>query len=287
MRILVIGYSQTGQLDRVVDSILAPVEAAAHEVDRVQLRPVTPFGFPWSFWTFFDTMPECVAEIPIELEPVDVSKAGQYDLAIVAYQPWFLSPSLPVMSFLKSADGRALLDGVPVIEVIGCRNMWTVARDRLRPLIDGVGARVIDTVVLCDQSGTFESFITTPRWLLTGKKEGLGLSPAGIAEEEIRGAARFGEAIAAAAPPFESPILGELDPCEVDADLARAEQIGRRVFEFWSARIRQCGPPGARRRRPAVALFVTSLMLSITVVMPLRLAIVHGFRALRSAARAG
>lgn len=286
MKILVIGYSQTGQLDRVVDSITAPLEKI-HEVDRVYLRPSSEFLFPWNFWTFFDTMPECVAEIPIDLEPVDVTSAGEYDVAILAYQPWFLSPSLPVMSFVKSVAGRRLLDGLPVIEVIGCRNMWTVAQDRMRSLLQGAGARVIDTVVLCDQSGTFESFITTPRWMLTGRKEGLGLSPAGISEENIRNSVRFGEAIAVAEPPFDASILQSLHPFDYDADLAHAERIGRRVFEFWSGCIRRCGKPGAWRRRPAVALFVASLFTSITVVLPIRLTIVHGIRGVRGLLKRG
>ena len=48
-RVLVLLYSQTGQLSDVVEQILAPLRAdPAIEVSLHALRPVKPFPYPWT-----------------------------------------------------------------------------------------------------------------------------------------------------------------------------------------------------------------------------------------------
>ncbi|MFX8254377.1 hypothetical protein ABTL28_19320, partial [Acinetobacter baumannii] len=56
--------------------------------------------------------------------------------------------------------------------------------------------RLIDNVVLTDPGPTLATFITTPRWLLTGRKAGFwGMPAAGVSDEQIRGTRRFGLAL--------------------------------------------------------------------------------------------
>jgi hypothetical protein len=52
-RVLVISYSQTGQLEAVVRRLLDPLEASCDvSVRRVVLEPVTPYPFPWPLVRF-------------------------------------------------------------------------------------------------------------------------------------------------------------------------------------------------------------------------------------------
>ena len=62
-KILVVYYSQTGQLKRIVDSILSPVESQV-EITYEELKPVPAFPFPWNGMPFFQAFPESVKEIP-------------------------------------------------------------------------------------------------------------------------------------------------------------------------------------------------------------------------------
>ena len=62
--VLVVHYSQTGQLTELVHSMLAPLRARADVcVHEEVLRPQRPYPFPWSFFTFLDVFPESVRQI--------------------------------------------------------------------------------------------------------------------------------------------------------------------------------------------------------------------------------
>ena len=72
-RVLVVHFSQSGQLTRVVRRLVSPlVEASDVELVEEELRPRRPYPFPWSFWSFLDAMPETVLLEPPALEPFRV-----------------------------------------------------------------------------------------------------------------------------------------------------------------------------------------------------------------------
>ncbi|HGJ64375.1 TPA: dialkylresorcinol condensing enzyme, partial [bacterium] len=109
-KILVVYYSQTGQLTSIVNSVMAPVTknddiTVVYEV----LRPIPPFPFPWSSDAFFQAMPESVKGIPCMLEPLSFDDKTDFDLIIIAYQPWFLSPSIPYHAFFKNEKARKII----------------------------------------------------------------------------------------------------------------------------------------------------------------------------------
>ncbi|MGB5079942.1 MAG: dialkylresorcinol condensing enzyme, partial [Burkholderiales bacterium] len=199
-RVLLVHFSQSGQLTRVARRLLSPL-AGAPDVELAEevLRPGRPYPFPWTFRTFLDAMPESVLLEPPALEPAAVSADERFDLVVLAYQVWYLAPAGPMTAFLKSGTGKKLLRGRPVVTVIACRNMWLLAQESVKELIREAGGALRDNVVFTDQGSTLETFITTPRWLLTGRRDPFcGLSGAGVSEKDIEGAARFGHALLAA-----------------------------------------------------------------------------------------
>src|SRR5690554_3110473 len=96
-KVLVISYTQTGQLNDILDSLLAPLEQAPDvAVTRCAIRPRAAYPYPWPKEQFFDVFPEAALGIPDALEPVDPRVLeADYDLVILGYQVWFLSPSIP------------------------------------------------------------------------------------------------------------------------------------------------------------------------------------------------
>ena len=271
-RILVVHFSQTGQLARIVRRLVEPF-AGASDVQVVEevLRPRTPYPFPWPLLRFFDAMPETVLLDPPALEPV--AAEGNFDLVVLAYQVWFLSPSGPVTAFLKSESGKRLLRGRPVVTVIGCRNMWLTAQETVKRLIQEAGGELRDNVVFTDRAPTMATLITTPRWLLTGRRDAfLGLPPAGIADADIAGAERFGHALLRALREGRekggAPMLGGLGAACVDPHLIFSERAGARAFGVWSRIIRLGGRPGSLARLPLVLLFCLYLVAMILAVVP-------------------
>ena len=273
-RVLLVHFSQTGQLTRVARRLSSPL-AGAGDVELVEevLRPRRPYPFPWPAWRFLDVMPETVLLEPPVLEPFAVGADEHFDLVVLAYQVWYLAPSGPMTAFLKSETGKRLLRGRPVVTVIACRNMWLLAQESVKRLIQEAGGRLLDNVVFTDQGGTLATFVTTPRWLLTGRRDPFwGLPAAGVAEEETASAARFGlallDALRAGRECKDAPMLAGLGAARVDPKLIFSERAARRAFSAWSRLIRLGGAPGSIARVPMLALFSICLVAMILTVVP-------------------
>lgn len=273
-RVLVVHFSQTGQLARVARRLVSPL-AEANDVELVEeaLRPRPPYPFPWPLWRFLDAMPETVLLEAPTLEPLAVRAEEHFDLVVLAYQVWYLAPSGPMAAFLKSESGRRLLRGRPVVTVIACRNMWLLAQETVKRLIQEAGGRLLDNVAFTDQGGTLATFVTTPRWLLTGRRNPFwGLPAAGVAEQEIAKADRFGLALLAALRADrereDAPMLAGLGAARVDPKLIFSERAARRAFSVWSRLIRLGGAPGSIARVPMLALFSVYLVAMILTVVP-------------------
>lgn len=274
--VLVVNYSQTGQLADVTAQLVGPLRAAGHQVHLETLIPETPFPWPWPIIDFVDAFPECVQLDAPPLKPLQVAPDTQFDLIILTYQVWYLSPALPMTAFLQSPTGQRLLKDKPVVTLVACRNMWLSAQDTMRRLIAEAGGQLRDHLAFTDQGHALATFITTPRWVLTGRRDRwLGLPPAGVAPEEIRGARRFGRALAAAldddGEKSGAPMLTGLRAATVNPRLALSEKAARRAFGVWSKVIRACGKRGQWRRRPVLLAFAIYLITMVLTVVPLSL----------------
>ncbi|MDR1888534.1 MAG: dialkylresorcinol condensing enzyme [Zoogloeaceae bacterium] len=276
--VLVISYSQSGQLDDIVAALLCPLVEAGVNVHHEVLRPVTEFPFPWPFFAFLDAFPESVRLEPRPNLPLSVAPDAKFDLVILAWSVWYLSPAQPMTAFLQSAAGKRLLAGRPVVSVVACRNMWLSAFDTLKTLVAEAGGRLIDHVAFTDEANALATFITTPRWMFTGRRDRwCGLPPAGVSALQTAGAARFGAALEAAlardGEKLGQPLLTGLRAVKVAPHLVLSERAGRRAFQVWSGLILRCGRAGQWRRIPALTLFLVYLVLLIVSVAPLNLAL--------------
>ena len=276
-RILAICYSQTGQLSRIAEQILGPLQQDPHITVHIEmLRPLQDYPFPWPFFRFFDTFPEAALMVAPELEPLRLNGDEDFDLAILFYQVWFLAPSLPVTGFLKHPVAAKLLGGKPVITVIACRNMWMLAQEKMKGLLSGCGARLLDNVVLVDPSPTMASLLTTPLWMLTGKRDWLkGLPAAGVDEDSIIATRRFGYALRNALMRDEEhgsgPMLNGLKAVDADPHLLFSEKAATRSFFLWGKLLRAAGKPGQLLRRMVLVLYICFLVALVFTVVPLSL----------------
>jgi hypothetical protein len=271
--ILVIYYTQTGQLKRIIDSVVAPLQDKANIVYE-EIRPVQPFVFPWKKQTFYDTMPETVLGKPRAIEPLKVNPEQEFDLVILAYQPWFLSPSQPTAAFLQSEAGRKLLKGKPVITLMGCRNMWLNAQERVKEYLQQAGAHLVGNIVLTDTNPNLVALITVLRWQFKGLKEATRfLPPAGVQEKDILAANRFANPIAQVLETRQwdalQPHLLEQGAIELKPALVLLEQRGIRAFRYWSKFISAKGGPGAPERQGRVSMYRGLLLIGIFVLSPI------------------
>ncbi len=273
-KILVIHYSQTGQLTDIVESILVPLKKNEDvSVIYEEIQPKPAFPFPWSATQFCDVFPESVEGIPCDIAPVQFDPNGDYDLVILAYQVWFLSPSLPITAFLDSPDAK-VMNGLPVLTIIGCRNMWLLAHETVKQKIVKSGGRLFGNIVLGDRTNNLLGVLTIAAWMLTGKKRVLfGLLPdAGISNKDIQEASMFGKIL--------MEFLEQTDPESIQETLNRNgavtvvpqyilfERRIQKIFKVWSKFILKKGKRGDSARRFRVRLFLVYLFAAIAVIAP-------------------
>ena len=271
-KILVVYYTQTGQLKRIIDNVLGPLQGKA-EVVYEQIEPVSPFPFPWPKQDFFDAMPETVMARPRAIKPLKVNPEEHFDLVIMAYQPWFLSPSQPTTAFLQSPEAVKLLKGRPVITLLGCRNMWINAQEKMKKYLHHIGANLVGNISLVDTHHNLVSLITILRWSTKGKKDAFFVfPPAGVQEKDIVGSARFAAPIAEA---LEQGQFGqlhekllELGSVDMKPGLIVLEMRGVKPFRFFANFISAKGGPGDPGRRGRVTLYRVILLLAIPFLSP-------------------
>jgi len=192
-KILAICFSQTGQLSDIIDNITAPIAEAGFVVDRVVIEMANPYSFPWTADSFFSVMPDCVLGVPAQLAPLQL-REEDYDLIVLGYQPWFLSPSIPFNSLMQEPQFTRVLKNTPVITVSGARNMWVSAYEGVRRMLRDADARHVATISLVDKHLNLVSFVTIFHWMLHGRKDRyLGIFPKpGVSDIDIAHAKVFG-----------------------------------------------------------------------------------------------
>lgn len=247
---------------------------AGHHVHIEEIQPQEKYPFPWSAYKFFNAFPETFHQKPLELKSLSPKAFESYDLVIIGYQPWFLTPSRPISSFLQSEDGKRILKSRNVVTILGCRNMWLGAQEKVKRRLKEADASLRGHIALADRSANLSSLITILRWMLTGKKDAfLFFPPAGVAQADIDHAAVFGEAIVKAleAGDFDSlqKVLNDHGAIDVKPGLVLLEKRGQKGFSFWSRFIASGGSLHSTGRKIRVYVFLYFLLPAIFVLSPL------------------
>lgn len=270
-KILVIYYSQSGQMLEILQHLTAPLGDNA-VLTFAEIKPTIPFPFPWTTESFFDAMPEAVLQIPPEIEPVPEIEGTQFDLVILGYQPWFLSPSQPVTGFLKSKWASVLKD-TPVLTVIGCRNMWLNAQEKVKADLAQIGAKLCGNIVLEDRHSNLTALKSIIRWMFTGQKKTEGKPEAGVASEEIAACGKYANPVLASLHQNNFDKLQEsllaLNAVQLRPNLIVMEKRGIRQFPKWAEKARAKGLPGAAARKPVIKNFSRLLIVAIFVLSPI------------------
>ncbi len=278
-KVLVLYYSQSGQLRNVIESFTSDLPDDDIKVDIREIKPLVLYPYPWGFYEFFDEFPDAAHMKGCEVKEIE-NLDDDYDLIILGYTIWFLAPSSPIVGFMKSAQAKKIFKNKPVITLIACRDMWVMAQEKVKGLLKNVEARLIDNVALTDQGKGIYSFATTPRWLLSGKKDAFWFfPPAGILESDIKNASRFGKRLNKALKEDRekstSPLLSNLGAVNVNGKLIASEMIATRSFYIWGKIINFCGRKKSFSRKIAITVYAVFLALMVFTLVPINL-IVRG-----------
>jgi hypothetical protein len=256
-------YTQTGQLREAAEALTAPMDAGGWDIRWVEVRPREAFPFPWPIRQFFGVFAQAVdPEGFVEL----VESAGGFatapdELVILAYQVWYLAPSLPIRSLL-TAHPEAVRER-DVVSLIACRNMWYSAAVEASGLLRSAGARRVDVVAATETRPSPTTLVTTLRWLLTGRRDPfLWFGRAGVGDDELARVAEVGQRIAKSQ---SCP----LEAAAVVPTLAAADLLAGKVFRGWAGLVRSGRRIGPPVHAVTLGAFVLGLAVAIVVGLPL------------------
>lgn len=263
-RAVVYLYTQTGQLREVAEAFTAPLEADGWRIRWVDVQPRVAFPLPWSIRQFFGVFPRAVdPDALVQLaEPPGGFGAEQdeEEVVVLAYQVWYLSPSLPIRSLL--ATHPEAFRNRRVISLIACRNMWYSAAIEVADLLRTAGARRVEVVAATDTRQQATSLMTTLRWLLTGNREPfLWFGRAGVGDAELARVTAVGRSIAEQGCPA--------DAAPVVPTLAAADLLAGRLFRKWGVTVRSAERFGAAAHIASLVTFVVGLAIGIVAGLPL------------------
>ena len=270
MKVAVFYYTQSGQALSVAESICRTMD------DTVFVPIVTKhvFPFPWSREAFFDVFPETRLGLPpAGIQPINFTDVEDADVVMVVGQSWFLSPSLPLQSFFTDQRVKDYLRGRNVVFVNACRNMWLMTSRKVKCYIQDAHAHLVGHIVMQDERPNLVSALTIIRWLMYGKKtKGCLLPAAGISNNDINEASRFGEIISQewgrdALSTLQDRLLAA-GAIHYKPSILFLEKAGHRMFGFWAAFVRKKGGFGDQHRRFRLNLFYAYLLVVLFLLSP-------------------
>lgn len=269
-KILVINYSQSGQLNKILQNFLTSFKP--FDIDSINIKPAQQFPFPWSTETFFEVMPACVLEENTELEPISF-KYEKYDLIIIGYQPWFLSPSLPTTALFNLPEFKKIINNTPITTIIGSRNMWLNSQESIVKWVNEAGGKMVANIPLSDRVQNHISAITILHWMLTGKKnKKWGFLPLpGISQKDISGVKKYSKPIIRSLEnkdfkETQKDILA-LGGISIKPSILLIESRAKKFFKIWSKLIKQKGVT-PKKRKLWVSLFKWYLIIALFIISP-------------------
>ena len=271
--VLVIYYSQSGQLESIARNIAKPLlNSEENNVVFHEIQLEKPFPFPWNKEAFFDAFPESFLQIPTALKPVSAEiLKTKFDLILLHYQVWYLSPSIPINSFLKSPEAKILFNNTPVVTISGSRNMWVMAQEKIKVLLKNNNAQLKGNVALVDRVGNLISVITIVEWMFSGiKKKYLGIFPLpGVSEKDIFESSKFGEIIHKNLQnnnfdQLQTQLL-ENNAVKISSYLVKVDKTANKIFNKWSNIINN----KKQSRKTLLKIFNIYLWLAIWLISPI------------------
>jgi menaquinone-dependent protoporphyrinogen IX oxidase len=167
-RVLFVYYSHTQQAQRVCDAMADRLRERGCDVSKAAIeftepRYVERFSrFPFRH-AVFDILPLLWPQLRRktgEIRIPDAAKAGDYDMVCLGSPTWFFTTNMPLRSYLKSDEARAVLAGKPFGAYVVCRRYWSINLKEVRKLGTAQGGTFIDGIRFTYEGGQIRSLLS-------------------------------------------------------------------------------------------------------------------------------
>jgi menaquinone-dependent protoporphyrinogen IX oxidase len=207
VRVLIVFFTYTQQSRRVAETLaealrargcaveLAPIEFT----DKRWAERFTHFPLQHAYMDILGMLPAQMRGATGEIKlPGEVQ--GEYDLIVIGSPTWFFRTSVPVRSFLKSADGARLLKGKPFAIYVCCRRYWGVNFRGTKKLASAQGGEYLDNIHFVYKGGQVRSLLALLSYFGKGENVprylGLKIPPTNLQPEYEEATRRFADGLA-------------------------------------------------------------------------------------------
>jgi hypothetical protein len=167
-RVLFVYYSHTQQAQRVCDAMADVLGGRDCDVTKASIeftdpRYVERFSrFPFRH-AVFDILPLLWPQLRRKTGQIvipEAAKSGDYDLVVLGSPTWFFMTCMPLRSYLKSDEARAVLAGKPFSAYVVCRRYWHWNLNEASRLGIAQGGKYIDGVHFTYEGGQIRSLLS-------------------------------------------------------------------------------------------------------------------------------
>lgn len=213
-RVLLLYYSYTGQSRKVLDAAGEVFGERGWEVSSAPIEFTDPryaerfSRFPMTHvWRdFIGMLPAQTRKATGAIRTPDEVRRADYDLICIGSPTWWRDVSMPLRSFLKSAEAPPLFEGTPFAVFAVCRRYWRENLNAVRKLAEKAGGRYVGGIHFGYPGDQVRSMLSLTSYLGTGeyRERYLGVRipetniSAGQLEESRRFAAQLADQLPAA-----------------------------------------------------------------------------------------
>ena len=128
------------------------------------------------------------------------AQGGDYDLIVIGSPTWWLTTNMPVRSYLKSAEAKAVMAGKPFAAFSVSRRYWKGNMKDVRNLDEANGANLIDQTHFLAAGDQVKSMLSWLGWIKHGEAQkrvlGMGMPPPNLQPDFEEQGKRFIEEVA-------------------------------------------------------------------------------------------
>src|SRR3954449_5026442 len=133
-QVLLVYYTYTQQSLRVVEAMAEVFRRRGCDVRLAGIEFTDPryaerfsrFPLRHAYLDIFGMLPAQLRGATGEIRIPNEVRQGEYDLVCIGSPTWWLKTSVPVRSFLKSAEAGPLLSGKRFTAFVVCRRYWSI-----------------------------------------------------------------------------------------------------------------------------------------------------------------
>lgn len=111
------------------------------------------------------------------------------DLVVIGSPTWFFRTSIPMRSYLKSAQAKDLIGETPFAVMVVCRRYWSINGKNVRKRAEQLGGNHVGTHKFTFEGGQVRSLLSLISYLTTGetreKYYGIRIPPSNLRDADL------------------------------------------------------------------------------------------------------